>query len=136
MSTIYFVDSKNGAANNDGLSRDSALATVPQAVALAATGDVINVVAGDADALAAMPMSASISHIEDVGNGVERIHLTDAGKRGLTVQEHCSFRRATPAELLQWYWELAVSRRLRPTWWQRWRRWLRGWLNERFHRTH
>ena len=53
--------------------------------------------------------------------------IAPAVRRGLTApHSHCSFRRETPAELLQGYWELELSRRLRPTWWQRGRRWLRG----------
>lgn len=87
--TIYFVDSVGGSDGNDGLSWDTALATIAAAVALAVAGDTILIKGSFSEAVT---LASTLTGLSIIGAGTtpkEAQWTGDADEVCLTIQaEH------------------------------------------------
>ena len=89
---IYFVDSGSGASTNGGVRPDRAMATIDQAVSLAAvnanSGDIVAVLPGHAETVSAINVALDVAGVSILGFGVGRARpvLTfDAAGSTITV---------------------------------------------------
>lgn len=96
--TPYFVHSGTGVAGNDGLSFDSPLATVDQAInkCTAAKGDVIFVMPGHAETVTATSIALDVSGVSIIGLGTGLLRPTftyGAAAATITVSAaNCAWR--------------------------------------------